>query len=576
MAEAQGKRLDSWKEIAAYLGRDVTTVRRWEKLESLPVRRHRHAKLGSVYAHSTELDAWRAERASGAPAGGAPAPQATPQGPRARSVLALAVLAVALIGLLAWFLRAERAQVKSGSEGARVQSLAVLPLVNFSGDPAQDFLADGMTEALIARLSLIRGIRVISRTSVMQFKGTREPLSEIAKRLKVDAVLEGSVQRSGDRLRVNVQLIRGASDEHLWSTTLDRELRDVLTLQSEIAQGIARHIEATFTDLEADRLVAARSVSPDVYESYLRGRFALHKRSRTELVEAIKLFEDAIDRDPSFAAAYAGLAAAHDAMGSVFFGAAPGEARAKVMASVQKALELDPELVEARVLHAGVLQKDWRWAEAEAEYQRVLEVNPSDSAAHVGYARWLLCQGRTREALAWAERGRALDPLALIGMDIGWILFQDRRYDEAIRELRGVLSVEPESLRARWLLAFSLIASAQLDEAIATLERLAPDSNRSPAVLGLLVRAYAHAGRRRDALRVLDEMHRKRRKGYVPAAAFLNAYLGLGDTERAFDWLDRAAQERSNIVQFLRTHPYFDPLRSDPRFAGYLRRANLQ
>jgi pentatricopeptide repeat protein len=243
---------------------------------------------------------------------------------------------------------------------------------------------------------------------------------------------------------------------------------------------------------------------------------------------------------------------------------------------VQKALELEPELVEARVLHAGALQQDWRWAEAEAEYTRALEVNPSDSAAHVGYARWLLCQGRTREALAWAERGRALDPLALIGMDIGWILFQDRRYDEAIQELRGVLSVEPESLRARWLLAFSLIASAQLDEAIATLERLAPDSNRSPAVLGLLVRAYAHAGRRRGALRVLDEMHRKRRQGYVPAAAFLNAYLGLGDTEDAFDWLDRAAQERSNIVQYLRTHPYFDPLRNDPRFAGYLRRANLQ
>lgn len=575
MAELQGRRLDSWKEIAAYLGRDVTTVRRWEKLESLPVRRHRHAKLGSVYAHTAELDAWRAERASGAPAGGAPAPQPAPKGPRP-PVLALAVLAVALIGGLAWFLLPGRVQVKPGSGGPHVQSLAVLPLVNFSGDPAQDYLADGMTEALIARLSVIRGLRVISRTSVMRFKGTREPLSEIAKQLKVDAVVEGSVLRSGDQIRITAQLIRGATDEHLWSMTLDRELRDVLALQSEIAQGIARHVEATLTDGEADRLVAARSVSPEVYESYLKGRFALHKRSRPELGEAIELFQDAIDGDPTFAPAYAGLAAAHSALGTVFFGGEPGEVRPKVIASSQKALELDPELVEARVLHGDALQKDWRWAEAEAEYRRALEVNPSDSGAHVGYARWLLSQGRTREALAWAERGRALDPLALIGTDIGWILFQDRRYDEAIRELRGVLSVEPESLRARWVLAFSLIASAELDEAIATLERLASDSDQSPAVQGLLVRAYTHAGRRRDALRVLDEMQRRRRQGYVPAGAFLNAYLGLGDTERAFEWLDRAARERSNIVQFLKTHPYFDPLRNDPRFAGFLRRANLQ
>jgi TolB-like protein len=444
MTEAQGKRLDSWKEIAAFLGRDVTTVRRWEKLESLPVRRHRHTKLGSVYAHTAELDAWLAERASGTPAGGSPAPQAAPfpPAPRGLPVLALAVLAVALVGFSAWFLLSERAQVKPGSEARRIQSLAVLPLVNFSGDPAQEFLADGMTEALIARLSVIRGLRVISRTSVMRFKGTRQPLSEIAKQLKVDAVVEGSILRSGDQIRITVQLIRGASDEHLWSTTLDRELRDVLTLQSEIAQGIARHIEATFTGREADRLLAARSVSPEVYESYLKGRFALHKSGRPELVEAIDFFQDAIDGDATFAPAYAGLAAAHRAVGTVFFGGAPAEARAKVMASLQKALELDPELVEAHILHGELLQQDWRWAEAEAEYGRALEVNPSDSGAHVGYARWLLCQGRTQEARLGRTRTRA-GPLALIGMDIGWILFHARRYDEAIREVRGVLSVDP-------------------------------------------------------------------------------------------------------------------------------------
>src|SRR5262249_15458784 len=304
MAEAQDRRLDYWKEIAAYLGRDVTTVRRWEKLEGLPVRRHHHAKLGSVYAEAGELAAWRAERASRGGAGVAstapvePAVPAAPLAARSLGMWPVAVVALALAVGLTWRLLRTHTPAESGPVGARVRSLAVLPLANFSGDPAQDYLADGMTEALIARLAVIRGLRVVSRTSTLRLKGGGKPMSEIAGLLNVDALVEGSVLRSGDRIRVNVQLIRGATDEHLGSTTLDREFRDVLTLQSEVAQTIARSVQAALTDGESRRLVATRPVSPDAYDSYLKGEFALHRSGRSELVKAIGFFEHAIELDP--------------------------------------------------------------------------------------------------------------------------------------------------------------------------------------------------------------------------------------------------------------------------------------
>jgi tetratricopeptide (TPR) repeat protein len=317
-------------------------------------------------------------------------------------------------------------------------------------------------------------------------------------------------------------------------------------------------------------------VAPHVYEAYLKGRFALHKNSRAGLEEARLHFQAAIDADPTFAPAYAGMAATYSALGLVFYGEPPAETRPKVLASAAKALELDPELAEARVLFANALQKNWRWSEAEAEYKRAIELSPNNAAAHSGLADWLLCQGRTDEALASARRAQELDPREFNGTQVGWILFIGRRYDESIRELRTALAMEPDQPMTVWDLGFTLIAAEHYDEAIATLERAASLSNRSSAVLGVLVHAYAGAGRRAEALRVLHELSRRRQSGYVPPAAFLNAYLGLRDTEEAFIWLERSAEEHSNIVQFLKSHPFFDPIRSDPRYETYLRRANLQ
>ena len=578
-------RLDSWKEIAAYLSRDVTTVQRWEKREGMPVHRHQHDRLGSVYAFSSELDAWvqsrrlRLEEEQQEPLTETSVDAEVDHRPtgtsRARAWTVLGVVAVLalIVGSGTYILIRSRAVHTTQS---KIASLAVLPLKNLSGDATQEYLADGITEALIGRLSNIHDLRVISRTSAMHFKDTRLSVPEIAKTLRVDSIVEGSVIREGNRIRVTAQLIRGATDEHFWSETYDRDLKDVLALESDVAQSIARKVEVTVTGREHERLSAVRSVSPEVYESYLKGVFASDKSNRrADIEETIGYFEEAIKRDPTFAPAYVGLAAAYDKLGEYLVGGPPDEAPPKVISAARKALELDPELADAHVLLADMEQQKWRWAEAEAEYKRALELNPNDAGAHLGLADWLLCQGRTEEALAWSRRARELDPLDVTGLSNGWILFHARRYDEAIRELRSVLAVRPDYAAAHWFLGSALIANGRSDEAITVLDKAVSLTGGSPAVIGTLVRAYAHAGRRTEALRLVDELKRRQQTSYVPAAAFVDAYLGLGDNEQAFVWLDHAYQEQSAILLYIKVHPFFDPLRSDPRFADLLHRVGL-
>ena len=501
-------------------------------------------------------------------------PDHQPRGtPQARRWLVLAGMALLALLALTYVMTRGRA---GDAARPKIKALAVLPLRNLSGDPNQDYLADGMTEALIGRLSGIHDLRVVSRTSVMRFKDTKLSVPEIAKTLGVDALVEGSVIREGSRIRVHAQLIRAATDEHFWSEAYDREMRDALALESDVAQSIARKVEVTVTGEEHARLAATRSVSPEVYESYLKGRFALDKgNSRAHIDESIADFEDAIKQDPTFAPAYVGLAMAHSELGTVFIGAPPEMERAKVVSAARKALELDPELAGAHALLGDMLQKQWQWAESEAEYKRALQLSPNNATAHNGLARWLLCQGRTDEALAWVRRGRGIDPVAVSGTEIGWILFQSRRYEEAMQELRSVLAVRPDDTGALWDLGFVLIANRQAEEAIPYLEKALSVSDRSPGVTGVLIRAYAHAGRRADALRLLAELKKRKQAGYVPAGAFVMAYLGLDEKDEAFVWLEQAYKEQSNILQWLKVHPYFDPLRDDPRFKDLLRRVGL-
>jgi TolB-like protein/DNA-binding winged helix-turn-helix (wHTH) protein/Flp pilus assembly protein TadD len=457
---------------------------------------------------------------------------------------------------------------------SKINSLAVLPLKNLSGDPAQEYLADGMTEELIGRLTGIRDLRVISRTSVMGFKDTKLTLPQIAKILNVDALVEGSVIRDGNHIRVHAQLIRAATDEHFWSETYDRQIEDVLALQSDVAQAIAERIAVTITGQEHSRLIAARQVAPEVYESYLKGQFSA-RNTRTELEASIPYFQDAIRKDPAFAPAYVGLASTYAGLASIFVGGPPSELRPKVITTAQKALELDPELAEAHVLLADMYLRQWQWGRAEAEYKRALQLKPSDAAAHRGFADWLLCQGRLEEALAWARRGRELDPLGDIADEIGWILFQARRYSESIRELRSYLAVHPNAAFARWHLGFALIGNGQPEHAIPELEQTVSLMHRSPGSLELLATAYGYAGRRAEALSLMNELKQRRRRSYIPAGSLINPHLAIREYNEAFLWFEQAYKEQSSILMFLKVHPFFDPVRNDPRFKDLLRRVGL-
>ena len=609
------KRLDSWKEIATYLNRDVTTVQRWEKREGMPVHRHVHDKRGSVYALTGELDDWiqsrrlrpdetspdetrlnetnpnetdsdgnrRSRISPGAEESEeekqeAETPRASPGVYGAMSVrrtglrFALAVV-VCLCLPAAWLVLRHHAPVTTEP---RIQSLAVLPLRNLSGDPAQDYLADGITEALIGSLANIHDLRVISHTSVLRFKNPQLSVPEIARTLGVDAVVEGSVIKEGDRIRVTAQLIRGVTDAHFWSETYDRELRDALNLESELAQTIAKKVEVTITGEEHQRLSSVRPVAPEVYESYLKGGFALGQGNEAGDEQSVHDFEDALKRDPTFAPAYLGLAQAYTNLGTVFAGIPPEATRPKVISNARKALALDPDLVEAHVALAFVLQEEWHWTEAEAEYQRALVLNPNNADTYAWYGLWLVCQGRKDEAVASIQRARELDPVGVTGDRVSWILFLSHRFDDAIRESRSALAPQPDNASRLTGLGFSLIANNQPADAIPVLERAMSLSNGSPATTGILIRAYAHAGRRSDAVRLLTELKQRRKAGYIPAGAFVNAYLGLGDNEQAFYWLEQAYNEKSNILQFLLTHPYFDPIRGDSRFADLVRRVGLR
>jgi tetratricopeptide (TPR) repeat protein len=333
-------------------------------------------------------------------------------------------------------------------------------------------------------------------------------------------------------------------------------------------------VEVTVTGKEHARLVAARHVAPEVYESYLQGLF-VKGYSKADFEGRIAYFEEAIRKDPTFAPAYVALADAYDNLGSGFVGGPTDEVRPKVISAVRKALELDPQLAEAHAMLASEYQERWHWTDAESEYKLALELNPNDAATHVGFADWLVCRGRLDEALGWAQRARELDPLGISGVQTGWILFHARRYDEAIRELRSVLAVHPDNTLAQWFLGYALIGNGQSEEAIPVLEKTASTMHRSPGSIETLATAHARAGHRNEALGLIDELKRRRQTSYVSAGAFINPYLALGDYDQAFAWFERAYQEQSEILQYLKVFPFFDPVRGDPRFADLLRRVGL-
>lgn len=481
----------------------------------------------------------------------------------------LAALAFALYVLLSG--------AKRPVPASPINSIVVLPLENLSGDAAQEYFADGVTDAVIGELGKIEALRVISRTSAMNYKGTKKKLPEIASELNVDGVVEGTVVRSGDRVQVRVQLIRAASDQHLWSETYDYDLRDVLALQSDVARAIAREIQAKTTPAEQLRLADTRPVNRKALDDYLQGRNHQNKSTEEHIHKAIEYFKSAISADPTYAPAYAGLAKCYNSLGSVTIGALPPtEARRRGEEAAAKALELDSGLAEAHVAMGYAKKYNWDWAAAEQAFKRAIELNPSNGDAHNYYARYLTSVGRAEEAVAEMDIAQQLDPLSLhISAHGGFVLLCARRYDEAIEQLRRVLAIDPNHPIARGNLGQAYVAKGQYDDAIAIFEKVAAHRARAPGALGFLGMSYGLAGRKDEANQVLKELLELGRRRYVTPAAVASVYIGLGNKDQAFAWLEKAYQEHSNYLAYLKVFPLVDPLRSDPRFDELLRRIGL-
>src|SRR4030095_12947718 len=491
---------------------------------------------------------------------------------------ALTLVGLALfISLGLWFYSRQPLRGSSPVSATEIKSLVVLPLEDLSGDPSQAYFADGMTDALIGDLAKIRGLQVISRTSAMHYKGTKKPLKEIASELKVDAVVEGTVLRSGDRVQVRAQLIRASTDRHIWSETYERDLRDVLTLQSEIAQAVVREIQIKIMPAESARVTTDRPVNRKAFDDYLQGRFLYWNRYTVEnLYKAISFFQSAVHEDPTYAPAYVGMADCYNSLGTEMMGALrPLEARRQAEEAARKALEIDNDLAEAHAALGLVYYYNLGWAGAGQEYKLAIELNPNYAQAYSGYSGFLVSRGRIEEAIAESNRAQELDPFSLaISSRRGFTLENARHYDEAIEQLRRVIAMDPNNYQAHWYLGHTYAATGRLDEAIAASEKAAALS-RTPGALGFLGMHYGFAGRTAEAKKILNELLELNNRRYVTPPALANVYIGLGDKDQAFFWLEKAYQDRSNYVAYLKVFPGDDSLRSAPRLDSLLRRMGL-
>ena len=492
-------------------------------------------------------------------------------------LLAVAVAAVLVFfnvgGLQNWFFSARS-----------FRSLAVLPLANLTEDAKQEYFADGMTEDLITQLSKLGDLKVISHTSVMRYKGTHKPLPQIARELNVDAVVEGAVQLSGDHVRITAQLVDGRSDQHIWADNYDRDLSDVLLLQSDVARDIAKQIDLSLTPQQQLRLAKdAHPVNPEAYQSYLLGRYYWNKRTADGLAQAGQYFQQAIQKDPNYAPAYSGLSD-YFAFLTLIGGPEilpPNQAMTQAKAAAVKAVQLDDSSSEAHASMGHILHNyDWDFEGAEREFKRAIDLNPNYAIAHHWYAHLLMQVGRTDESLAQARLAVELDPLSpFINNGLARQYYLSRQYDKAIPQCQVVLQMDSTYLPARTQLALAYEQKGMLAEAVSAMEqarKLAGQKTDLPMVHALLAHAYALAGRKSDALSELNGLTAIGRRRYVPPSYIAIVFLALGDKDKAFGYLDKSYQDRSEQQLYLGVEPVVDPLRSDPRFDALLKRVGLK
>ncbi|MGD0367409.1 MAG: winged helix-turn-helix domain-containing protein [Acidobacteriaceae bacterium] len=546
-------------------------------IETLPKRGYRF--IADVVVVDTSDPAKRAESTAGGPDGTELRHQLQDaqlivvskghRWPRNRIIVVSALL-LSLSILAVWLLR------PVAPPRTAIRSLAVLPLDNLSGDSSQEYFADGMTDELITDLAQIHALRVISRTSVMVYKGAREPLPEIARELNVDAVVEGTVLLSGKQVRITAQLIQASADKHLWADSYEGELSDTLALQKKVARDIAEQVRVEVTPQERAGLKSVKAVDPDAYEAYLMGRYFWNKRTADGLEKAVDYFDQAIARDPEYAAAYSGLADTYALLGDWQYAVmTTKEALPKAKAAAMKALELDDRLSEAHTSLAFCLDGfDWDLEAGGREFQRGIDLNPGYATAHHWYSWHLSLLRRNSEAVDEMKKAQNLDPLSLIiNSDLAELLVIVHLPDEAIEQSRKTIEMDPGFAPAHNQLGQAYLEKHMFGEAIAELQKATRLSGGSPICIASLARAYAASGKRGEAIVLLNDLRKRSGHGYSSASEIAMIYAALGDNDQAMTWLNQAYEERFNPGVLLRTG--FDPLRSDPRFQDLTHRVGL-
>jgi len=454
----------------------------------------------------------------------------------------------------------------------------VLPLQNLSGDPSQEYFADGMTEELIGKLSKIHRLRVISRTSAMHFKNTQLSVPEIAKTLGVDVIVEGSVIREGAQVRVHAQLIRAATDEHIWAEEYQREYRSVLVIQDEVARSIAGQVEVSLTPTDRANLAAAHPVDPEAHEDYLKGLYYFNQRTEDALNKSIGYFQKAVARDPSYSLAYRGLADAYAVLG--FRGGLPSkDALLRAKTAALKAIALDDTLAEPHASLAFIAEThEWDWAAAEREYRRALELNPGDARAHHWYAGYLMYVGRFEEGIAEEKRARELDPLSLpVNNALAGRLLVAGRYKEALAQVQKTLELDSHFAPAHQTLGWAYLNTGKNQDAIKEFQRAVQlsGSDDKDRMLDLGF-AYAVSGNKAEARKILEKLKTLHERGLVPSGSVAILYGALGELDEAFAWLDKAYEERDPELTYLKVPGRrFEPLRHDPRFQELVQRVGL-
>jgi len=461
---------------------------------------------------------------------------------------------------------------------ARRKMLAVLPFQNLTGDPGQEYFADGLTEELISKLGRLHPTQlgVIARTSVMGYKHSNERLDQIGRELGVQYVLEGSVRRAGDRVRITAQLISIADQTHLWANDYDRKLEDVVTVQDDVAIAVANETQLKLSPAQHTDLARGRTVNPEAYEAYLRGRFFWNKRTEAGIRKSVEYFETAIAKDPAFAQAYAGLADSYVLLGGYGI-EAQKVAMPKAKAAALKALAMNEQLADAYASLAMIsLQYDWNWKESEKDYKRAIELNPNYSVAHHWYGDgYLAGMGRFDEAIAELRQAQELDPLSLvIGTDLAKRLCFAGQYDEGMERFRRILEIDPDFVLAHYFLSQVYEQRGLYSEAIAELGRIR-SADTTGIITAQLGHIYAVQGRKREALQVVDELQRGSGQTYIDPSHVADIYVGLGEKDLALVWLEKAYEQHSPAMNGLKTDAVYAPIRSDPRFIDLMSRVGL-